>query len=148
MSLIFTMHWWKSLFPFLRQEISTTIPAVHDAAGVIRCSQKERRCICKVSKSFTCLQEVYFFFLLSALFDFKMISKWALCNKQSIQLLYASIWSVFQSLISCILCVFMYMPVPVYLMHKLCLRFPWQDQLSGILAAKTPREQRRDTGSG
>lgn len=57
----------KSFFSFLRQEISTTTPAVHDAAGVIRCSQKERRCICKVSKSFTLLQEVYFF-LLSALF--------------------------------------------------------------------------------
>lgn len=32
-----------------RQEISTTTPAVHDVAGAIRCSRKERRCICKVS---------------------------------------------------------------------------------------------------
>lgn len=34
----------------LRLEISTTTPAVHDAAGAIRCSQKERRCICKVRR--------------------------------------------------------------------------------------------------
>ncbi|KAG7230083.1 hypothetical protein INR49_009803 [Caranx melampygus] len=30
-----------------KQEISTTIPAVRDAAGAIRCSQREKRCICK-----------------------------------------------------------------------------------------------------
>lgn len=36
-----------TLFP--RQEISTTTRAVPDAAGAIRCSQKEKRCICKVS---------------------------------------------------------------------------------------------------
>lgn len=35
----------------LRLEISTTTPAVHDAAGAIRCSQKERRCICKVRRT-------------------------------------------------------------------------------------------------
>lgn len=38
---------------FSRQEISTITPAVRDAAGAIRCSQKEKRCICKVSGS-TC----------------------------------------------------------------------------------------------
>lgn len=32
-----------------RQGISTTTPAVRDVAGAIRCSQKEKRCICKVS---------------------------------------------------------------------------------------------------
>lgn len=56
----------KGLFYFLRPEISTTIPAVHDAAGVIRCSQKERRCICKVSKRFTRLpKKVHVLFTVS-----------------------------------------------------------------------------------
>lgn len=61
MSLVFAEGKKKRLLSFPRQEINTTIPAVHGAAGVIRCSPKERRCICKVSKSFTLLQGVDFF---------------------------------------------------------------------------------------
>lgn len=56
----------KSLFCFLRQEISTTIPAVHDAADVIKCSQKERKCICKVCKiSLICMLAGSIFFTVS-----------------------------------------------------------------------------------
>lgn len=68
-------HWFyydlmKSLFCFLRQEISTTIPAVHDAADVIKCSQKERKCICKVCKISLICTLAGSIFLLSALFRY------------------------------------------------------------------------------
>lgn len=51
-SLVFISPVMSGLFGVLcvrRQEISTTTPAARDAAGAIRCSQRERRCTCKVS---------------------------------------------------------------------------------------------------
>lgn len=49
------MYWSLNSLLF-RQVTSIIIPAVHDAAGATKCSQKEKKCICKVRMS---LQQNY-----------------------------------------------------------------------------------------
>lgn len=41
----------SSVFVFCRQATSIIIPAAHDAADAIRCSQKGKKCICKVRRT-------------------------------------------------------------------------------------------------